>query len=81
MTSRQRIRVGRDVTYRPTDAEAAAGNGNSGDEWAATITGVSADGSANLSVHEADGGFIALTSVPRGQTKGSIDSYGQASAS
>lgn len=78
MTNRNRVRTGRGVAYFPTDAEAAAGNGNNGDHWKATITTVNPDGTVNLSVHEADGGFIALTDVPRGQQKGQFDIRGLA---
>jgi hypothetical protein len=73
MADRQRVRVGRDVTYRPTDAEAATGNGEVDDEWHATISRVNADGTVNLSVLEADGGFIALTDIAQGQVKGTFD--------
>ncbi len=78
MTERYRVRVGREVTYFPTDAEAATGNGSAGDHWTATITNVNADGTVNLSVHEADGGFIAKTDVARGQNKGQFDLRGLA---
>lgn len=78
MTNRSRFHVGRDVTYFPTDAEAATGNGNAGDQWKATITALNADNTVNLSVHEADGGFIAKTDVPRGQRKGQFDFRGLA---
>lgn len=70
--SRARIRVGAKVSYLPTNAEATTGNGTAGDRWAATITKVAANGSVNLSVHEADGGFIAKTSVTMGESKGSF---------
>lgn len=70
MISRARIHVGQKVFYYPSAAEAATGNGNAGDAWAATITRVNSDGSVNLSVHEADGGFIAKTSVPKGSGTG-----------
>lgn len=78
MTDRNRVRVGRDVAYFPTDAEASTGNGNAGDNWSATITNVNTDGTVNLSVHEADGGFIALTDIARGQQKGQFDIRGLA---
>ena len=70
MANRARVRVGRTVTYLPTDAEASTGNGNAGDEWPATITAVALDGTVNLSVHEADGGFIAKLAVAQGEQKG-----------
>jgi hypothetical protein len=73
-----RVRVGRDVVYFPDDTQAAAGNGNPGDHWRATITAVNADGTVNLTVHEADGGIIALTDIPRGQQKGQFDIRGLA---
>lgn len=70
MASRARVRVGRQVTYLPTDGEATTGNGNAGDQWPATISAVNSDGTVNLSVHEADGGFIAKTDVVKGSQKG-----------
>jgi hypothetical protein len=70
--SRNRLRVGRQVTYFPTDTEASTGNGSAGDQWPATITKVNSDGTVNLSVHEADGGFIAKTSVVKGVGKGTF---------
>lgn len=70
MTTRTRLRVGRQVTYFPTDAEAAAGGGVSGDEWPAIIANVNADGTANLNVTEADGGVLAVTSASQGTTQG-----------
>ena len=78
MAERYRVRVGREVSYFPTDAEATAGNGNAGDIWRATITAVNPDGTVNLTVHEADGGIIAKTDVPRGQQKGQFDMRGLA---
>lgn len=78
MANRARIRVGRECTYFPSDAEAATGNGSAGDHWAATITAANIDGTANLSVHEADGGFIAKADVVRGQAKGQFDVRGLA---
>lgn len=72
-TSRARHRVGREVTYYPTDAEAATGNGDAGDAWYATITKVNQDGTANLNVKESDGGIVAVTDVPRGIRKGEYD--------
>jgi hypothetical protein len=72
-TSRARFRVGREVTYYPTDAEAATGNGDAGDAWYATITKVNADDTVNLNVKEADGGIVAVTDIPRGIRKGEFD--------
>lgn len=73
MGDRQRVRVGRQVTYRPTDGEASAGGGEAGDEWAALITRVLDDGTVNLCVFEADGGVLAVTAVSQGQAKGTFD--------
>ena len=72
MGDRQRIRVGRDVIYRPTDAEAATGNGIVGDSWTARITAVNESGTVSLAVFESDGGFIAKTAVPLGEGKGTF---------
>jgi hypothetical protein len=76
MVDRQRVRVGRNVTYRPTDAEAATGGGSVGDAWPAKITGVAASGAVNLFVYETDGTAIALTGILRGQAKGTYDLTG-----
>ena len=76
MTDRQRIRVGRDVSYFPTDVEAAAGGAENGATWPAKITDVASDGSVNLFVYETDGGTIPLTGISRGQTKGTFDLLG-----
>jgi hypothetical protein len=76
--TRERQRVGRKVTYFPTDAEAVAGGGTEGDQWPATISDNNNDGSANLHVVEADGGTIALTSIAQGQRKGEWDFRGLA---
>lgn len=73
MTDRSRVRVGRDVAYFPTDAEAVTGNGSSGDAWPATISNVNTDGTVNLSVIEADGGLIAKLNVARGTTVGTYN--------
>ena len=73
MGDRARIRVGRDVIYRPTDAEAATGNGSAGDDWSARITAVNADGTVSLFVYESDGGSIAKTAVSQGGGKGTFD--------
>jgi len=74
--SRARIRVGRDINYRPTDAQAAAGGGNVDDVWAGRISAVNADGTVNLHALEADGGELALTSIGRGSQKGQFDLLG-----
>ena len=76
MGTRARIRVGRDVNYRPTDAEAVAGNGVVGAVWSARISNVNANGSVNLFVYEADGGTIPLTAILRGGQKGQFDLLG-----
>lgn len=73
MTDRSRVRVGRQVTYFPTAAEAAAGGGVAGDAWSATITDVAADGTANLNVLEADGGILAVTGVSQGTSAGTFN--------
>lgn len=78
MTDRTRFRVGRDVTYRPTDAEATTGGGSAGDDWPAKITATNADGTVNLHVLEADGTTIAKTDVGQGQGKGQFDFRGLA---
>jgi len=78
MADRQRIRVGREVTYRPTDAEATTGNGSAGDEWYGKITRVLANGTVNLHVLEADGTTLALTGVSQGARKGQFDLRGLA---
>lgn len=70
MSSRSKYRVGRDVTYYPTDAEATTGNGSAGDAWTARITAVNSDDTVNLCVFEADGGVIAKTDVVNGSQKG-----------
>jgi hypothetical protein len=72
MADRQRIRVGRDVSYFPTDAEASAGGGEAGDTWFARIAKVNADGSVNLNVIQGDGSELALTDIARGQRKGTF---------
>lgn len=72
-TSRSRFRVGREVTYFPTDAEAATGNGDAGDAWIAVVTRVNADDTVNLNVKEADGGIVAVTNASRGVRKGEFD--------
>lgn len=73
MSDRQRVRVGRDVTYYPTDSEASTGGGNDGDAWTARITAVNNDGTVNLCVFEADGGVLAKTDVEQGGRKGQYD--------
>lgn len=69
-SGRARFRVGREVTYFATDAEAAAGNDDDGAKWFARITKINLDGTVNLHVLEGDGGFIALTDISEGDRKG-----------
>lgn len=76
--SRSRYRVGRDVQYQPTDAEAATGNDVADARWPARITKVNSDGSVHLFVHEADGTAVAKTSVVRGGGKGQFSFIGSA---
>lgn len=77
--NRSRKRVGRSVTYLPTDAEATTGNGVAGDHWPATISAVNTvTGLVNLFVIEADGGIIAKTDVALGHQKGQFTYFGKA---
>ena len=76
MANRQRIRVGREVSYFPTDAEATAGGGSAGDSWFARIALVAQDGSANLNVVQSDGTELAVVAAARGQSKGQFDLTG-----
>jgi hypothetical protein len=76
MTDRSRIRVGREVTYRPTDAEAATGNDDNGALWKGTIAKVLAGGAVNLHVIEGDGGTIAVAAVVESQQKGGFTLIG-----
>ncbi len=76
MTDRSRIRVGREVVYRPTDAQAATGNDDNGALWSAKITKVLADGSVNLHVLEGDGGFIPVAAAIESQQKGGFTLIG-----
>lgn len=70
MSDRARQRVGRNVSYFPTDAEAATGNGDADDVWQAQITRSNPDGTVNLHVLEADGGELAKTDVEESNEKG-----------
>lgn len=72
MADRQRVRVGREGAYYPTDAEAATGGGASGDAWSARIVNVNLDGTVNLAVFEADGTMLAKTSVSQGNSPGTF---------
>lgn len=79
MTDRQRVRVGRSVTYSPTDAEAAAGGDASGALWPATVTLVNpVTATVNLIVFRADGTTLAKTAVSLGSQKGSYSTRGLA---
>ena len=69
-SGRVRFRVGREVTYFPTDAQAATGNDDAGAKWFARITKTNLDGSVNLAVEEGDGGRLALTVISEGDRKG-----------
>lgn len=71
--SRARFRVGREVTYFPTDAEASAGGGSAGDAWFGRITKVNVDSTVNIAVAEADGGALAKMNISRTQRKGGFD--------
>ncbi len=64
------------VTYRPTDAEAAAGGGAIGDAWWGAITDVLPSGNANVVVWEADAGVLVKANIARGSAKGTFDTYG-----
>ena len=69
MADRQRVRVGRDVTYFPTDAQVAAVTGTNGEAWSAKIAKVSTT-SVRLNATRSDGSVLALTSIAQGQRKG-----------
>jgi len=71
------VRVGKSVTYQPTDAEATAGGGSFGDYWPAKITLVAAT-TVNLAVFRANGSMLAKTGVLRGGTKGTFGLQGLA---
>jgi hypothetical protein len=76
MADRQRIRVGREVSYFPTDAEAAAVGDGEGTTWPATIAKVNSDGSASLQAVRGDGTDLALVAVAQGQGKGTFGLHG-----
>jgi len=78
--NRARVRVGRHVTYFPTDAEATAGGGNAGDRWPAVIADVNSTGTADMTVFRANGTTLAKTAVSRGQIKGTFDVLAGAAA-
>ena len=72
MADRQRIRVGRDVSYFATDAQAAAAGDDNGVTWPAIIAKVNSDGTTNLQAVRGDGTDLALTAVAQGQSKGTF---------
>lgn len=78
--NRQRVHVGRQVTYRPTDAQAAAGGGAIGDAWIGQITAVQATGTATVMVWQANGAALVQSAISRGSAKGTFDTYGAGSA-
>ena len=78
VTDRQRVRVGRDVAYQPTAAEAAAGGGAAGDIWSGRITAVNPDGTVGLIVFKANGVVLSLTGVHQGSTAGTFSTRGLA---
>lgn len=81
MADRQRVRVGRTVTYQPTDAEASAGSDAAGALWPAVITLVNAQtGAVNLIVFRGSGVALAKTNVAQGSQKGAYSTRGLASA-
>lgn len=77
---RQRIRIGRTVTYSPTDAEATAGGGAAGDLWPALITYVNPDGMVNIIAFRPSGTTLAKTSIALGAAKGTYSTRGIAAA-
>ncbi len=56
------------VCYMPTDAEAKAGGGSPGDEWAAMVC--TAGKTPNLCVFQADAASLVKTAVAEGTAKG-----------
>jgi hypothetical protein len=76
MADRQRVRVGRGVTYFPTDVEAAAAGDDNGASWPATIAKVLPDGTANLRILSGDGAADPVLGVARGIRKGEFDLTG-----
>ena len=78
MADRQRIRVGREATYFPTDAEAAAVSDPDGVQWPCTLAKVNPDGTVNLEALRGNGTPLAVTDVARGQRKGEFELRGLA---
>ncbi len=79
--SRSRYRVGREIQYQPTAAEAATGTDVAGARWSGRIVKVNAaDGTVNLFVHEADGTVIPKLNVLRGAQPGQFSFVGPAAA-
>lgn len=76
MANRQRVRVGREVSYFPTDAEASTGGDAAGVTWPATLAKVFADGTVNLNALQGDGVRLDVTGVAQGQRKGEFDLRG-----
>jgi hypothetical protein len=68
MANRTRVRVGREVTYLPTDGEAGGISDPGG--WVAKIVNVNVDGSVDLHVVKGDGTSMAKTLVHRGAQQG-----------
>lgn len=68
--SRARTRVGRQVRYLATDAEASAVSDTAGAAWIATIVKVNRDGTVNLLVQRSNGTTLAKTSVSQSDRKG-----------
>ncbi|MDQ3170288.1 MAG: hypothetical protein M3Q55_09150 [Acidobacteriota bacterium] len=79
-TSRSRYRVGREIQYQPTAAEAATGADVAGALWSGRIVKVNANGTVNLFIHEADGTVIPKLNVLRGGLPGQFSFIGPASA-
>lgn len=74
--SRARQRVGRQVRYFATDAEASTANDDSGAAWPATIVKCNVDGTVNLLVQSGDGTAIDKTDVEQSDRKGGFSFYG-----
>lgn len=69
-SGRVRYRVGREVSYFATDAEAAAASDDAGAKWFGRITKINLDGTVNLAVDQGDGARLAKTSVSEADRKG-----------
>lgn len=70
--NRARVRLGRRITYYPTDAQVATVSGSAGETWPAAIAKVNADGTVTLNAVRSNGTELAVTSVPQGQAKGAF---------